>query len=164
MLKFSEKTQGFYDTDFNYTELPEDLVDVKDQAQHFQLLEKIRNGCQVFSDLTCSDPKPSRYHIWSPNGWVDTDTPEAKQERYMLTLKPLTRRQFMLTLVHYDLDETIVAKIDGIEDPVTRKVTKIEYAESTTFIRTDPTVISLAKVLDLTDDKLNEMWEFGMLL
>ena len=159
MLKFSEKTQGFYDTTLNYSVLPDDLVIVTSIELHMELLQKINQGCRVFQDLTISEPRPTIYHVWSEDGWLDTDTPEAAQERRVLALTPLTRRQFMLALVHYDLDEIIEIKIDEIEDIPTRKNVKIEYKESTTFVRTSSSVQSLAQILELSDEQLNDMWE-----
>lgn len=159
MLKFSETAQGFYDTDFNYQDLPNDLVIITSTEQHMDLLQRINEGRRVFMDLTFSEPRPSKYHVWVANAWEDTDTPEAKQERRLLALTPLTRRQFMLALVHYDLDEVIETKIDEIEDISTRKIVKIEYKESTTFVRTSPSIQTLAQILNLTDEQLNGMWE-----
>ena len=164
MIKFSESKQAFYETDFNYPELPEDLVPVEDRELHLLLVDKINSGCRVFSDLSFSQPKPSPYCEWVDGEWFDPATEEDKKQRYLASLRPLTRRQFMLILVEYDLDETIEGLIDSIPDVKTRKQVKVEFKESTTFERLSPSVLQMCSLLELTEEQINEMWELGLTL
>lgn len=162
MIKFSESKQAFYETDFDYPELPGDLVAVEDSELHLLLVDKINSGCRVFSDLSFSQPKPSPYCEWIDGAWVDPRTPEQKEAQYMASLKPLTRRQFKLTLLHYGMLETMESQIASIPDANLRIQLQIEYAESTTFMRTSPSVAAMVQSLGLTTNQVNQMWEYGM--
>ncbi len=162
MIKFSESKQAFYETDFNYPQLPGDLVAVEDRELHLLLVDKINSGCRVFSDLSFSQPKPNPYCEWVDGEWLDPETEEDKKQRYLASLRPLTRRQFMLVLVEYDLDETIEGLIDSIPDVKTRKQIKVEFRESTTFERLSPSVLQMCSLLELTEEQINEMWELGL--
>ena len=116
----------------------------------------------MFSDLSFSQPKPGPYCEWIDGEWLDPETEEDKKQRYLASLRPLTRRQFMLVLVEYDLDETIEGLIDSIPDVKTRKQIKVEFRESTTFERLSPSVLQMCSLLELTEEQINEMWELGL--
>lgn len=79
-------------------------------------------------------------------------------------LQPLTRRQFKLALLENGLLEQIDIKIADIADPIIKQRIQIEYAESTTFIRTSPAVIYMCNMLGLTKDQINTMWQEALLL
>ncbi len=161
MIKFSESKQAFYETDFNYPELPDDLVEVSAE-EHLILLGKINAGHRVFSDLTHSEKRPSSTHVWQNGEWVDSLTPAQKYEQYLKSLRPLTRRQFMLTLVEYGLDDDIAAAINAIEDTKQRKIIRIEYQDAQTFERLSESVLLMCSLLNLEESKINEMWEYGL--
>ena len=80
------------------------------------------------------------------------------------TLPPLTRRQFKLALLENGLLEQVDTNIAAIADPITKQRIQIEYAESTTFIRTSPAVIYMCNLLGLTDNQINTMWQQASLL
>jgi hypothetical protein len=164
MIKFSESRQAFYETDFDYPDLPGDLVPVATGELHLLLVDKINSGCRVFSDLSFSEPKPTPYCVWEDGAWYDPETEEEKNQRYLASLRPLTRRQFMLVLIEHDLDESIEGLIDSIPDVKTRKQIKVEYKESTTFERLSPSVLQMCDLLQLTEQQINEMWELGLTL
>ena len=164
MIKFSESKQAFYETDFNYPELPEDLVPVEDRELHLLLVDKINSGCRVFSDLSFSQPKPSPYCEWVDGEWQDLETEEDKKQRYLASLRPLTRRQFMLTLVEYGLDDDIAAAINAIEDEKQRKIINIEFNNSQTFERFSDSVLFMCSLVGLEETRVNELWEYGMRL
>lgn len=166
MIKFSEKNQAFYDCSFKYDDLPDDLVDV-DSSQHIQLLQFINAGYYLFSDLSHSEQKkPSRYCTFDKenNVWVDLRTEEEKYSDYLKTLRPLARRQFMLTLVEYGLDDDIAAAINAIEDEKQRKIINIEFNNSQTFERFSDSVLFMCSLVGLEETRVNELWEYGMRL
>ena len=94
--------------------------------------------------------------------WVDLRTEEEKYSDYLKTLRPLTRRQFMLTLVEYGLDDDIAAAINAIEDEKQRKIINIEFNNSQTFERFSDSVLFMCQLLNLTDEQVNQMWEQGL--
>lgn len=163
MIKFSEKNQAFYDTDMDYADLPADLIDI-DTEQHLDLLSKINSGHHVFSDLTYTDAKPSPHHIWKDNDWIDERSDEEKREQYLASLKPLTRRQFKLTLLENGLLDQIESSMSAIEDNQTRARIQIEYTEATEFHRTSDSVAYMCQLLGLTDEQVDQMWEQALTL
>jgi hypothetical protein len=137
------------------------MVEITNE-QHIELLAKLNQGYYVFPDLTLSTIRPSIEHHWIDGAWVDPRTPEQKEAQYMASLKPLTRRQFKLTLLHYGMLETMESQIASIPDANLRIQLQIEYAESTTFMRTSPSVAAMVQSLGLTTNQVNQMWEYGM--
>lgn len=166
MIKFSQENQAFYNSLLTYPNLPGDLVDVED-SKHTELLEVINSGHYLFSDFTHSEQKkPSRFHIFDKENdvWIDPRTEEEKYSDYLKTLRPLTRRQFMLTLVEYGLDDDIAAAINAIEDEKQRKMINIEFNNSQTFERFSDSVLFMCSLVGLEETRVNELWEYGMRL
>ena len=92
--------------------------------------------------------------------------PDYDPERERLSMFiPLTRRQFMRTLVlqGYDLD-LIETQIKLIEDKPTRQLALIDWKESTEFRRLDDTPIMMSSLLGLTPEQVDALWEFGLTL
>ena len=92
--------------------------------------------------------------------------PDYDPERERLSMFiPLTRRQFMRTLVlqGYDLD-LIETRIKLIEDKPTRQLALIDWKESTEFRRLDDTPIMMSSLLGLTPEQVDALWEFGLTL
>lgn len=163
MFKFSESQQAFFHTSFEYPELPDDVVDVTIE-QHEILYQKLNSGCRVFSDLSTSEPRPSQYHSFIDGKWCDKRTNKQKKKDYQSTLIPLTRRQFMLCLVKYELDDAIQAEINNIQDVKQRKLLNIEFKDAQTFERFSEPVLSMMSLIALDESKINEMWEHAMTL
>ena len=118
----------------------------------------------MFSDLSFSQPKPSPYCEWVDGEWKDLETEEDKKQRYLASLRPLTRRQVMLTLVEYGLDDDIAAAINAIEDEEQRKIINIEFNNSQTFERFSDSVLFMCSLVGLEETRVNELWEYGMRL
>lgn len=80
-------------------------------------------------------------------------------------VKPLTRRQFRLTLVAngYDLSsiDTLIAQIP---DPIQRQFTQIEWQDANTFERHNPGLLLMASMLEISSDQLNQMWAQALAL
>ena len=162
MIKFSESKQAFYETDLDYPELPGDLVPVEDRELHLLLVNKINSGCRMFSDLSFSQPKPSPYCEWMDDQWVDPRTPEQRENYVTNSLRPLTRRQFKLTLHQYGVLSTIEQKIASVPDANLRTLLQIEYEEATEFNRTSSSVLAMIQILELSTAQVNAMWQWGL--
>lgn len=91
-------------------------------------------------------------------------TDEQKKEAYYRLLRPLNRLQFMRTLIEYGLDDDLEAAISNIEDTKQRKILSAEYKDAPSFERRSEAVLSMAKLINVDDSKLNEMWEFALKL
>jgi len=91
-------------------------------------------------------------------------TAKQKQEQYLASLRPLTRRQFKLALLHADLTTTIEAAIANISDVKLKAVLEIEYTEATEFVRTSESVAYMCNLLELTDAEINAIWENALTL
>lgn len=158
-IKFSAINQSFFDTDLNYSVLPDDLIEVTSE-QHLNLLNAINSGCIVFADLTVSPPRPDQFHEWNGSDWIDPRTPE-EIEAHRLSLFPaLKRRQFMRVLVlnGFDLDQ-VEAEINKIPDIQTRQLALIDWKDATEFWRTDETLLMVADLLGLDTARIDAMWE-----
>ena len=91
-------------------------------------------------------------------------TDEQKYQHYLNSLPSLTRRQFKLVLLQNGLLDTVEQAIAQIDEPLQRQTIQIEYAESTAFERSSPSVLAMVGLLNLTEQQVNEMWEAAMLL
>ena len=80
-------------------------------------------------------------------------------------LPKLTRRQFRLVLVKnaYALAD-IESLIASIEDPLQRQIIQIEWEDSTVFERTSESLLTMAGMLGLSRDRINELWQEALLL
>ena len=87
-----------------------------------------------------------------------------KRERYLKSLVPLTRRQFKLILLKYDLLDKVSEGLVKIEDKTLRMQAQIEFEDSTMFDRLNPTLLMLYKAMDISESKLDSMWEEGLKL
>ena len=87
-----------------------------------------------------------------------------KRERYLKSLVPLTRRQFKLILLKYDLLDKVSEGLAKIEDKTLRMQAQIEFEDSTMFERLNPTLLMLYKAMGISESKLDSMWEEGLKL
>lgn len=90
--------------------------------------------------------------------------PEELRVIYLASLKPLTRRQFKLVLLEYGLLYKISDAIAKITDETLRMQIQIEYEDSITFERNNPSLIQLYKLLGLKESQVDSMWEEGLKL
>lgn len=89
---------------------------------------------------------------------------EEKNLIYLQSLRPLTRRQFMLALVENDLDEAVETAISNIQDAKQRKQMSIEYKDAQTFERFSASILTMATLINLDEESLNSMWEKALTL
>ena len=163
MINFSEANQAFYDLNLNYEPLPEDLVEVTSD-EHIELLGKLNDGHYVFSDLSYTEKKPSIYHTWDGSDWVDNRTEEEKHTTYLSQFISLTRRQFKLALLENGLLDIVEQMIESIEDPTVKARIQIEYSESERFERTNGSIQYMLGVLDLSTERVDDMWRYALTL
>ena len=77
----------------------------------------------------------------------------------------LTRYQFMRGLLEMGFKSSdIEAQILLIEDEYTRELTMIGFKDATNFVRTDPSIDVMQSVLNLTDERVDQMWEYALTL
>lgn len=77
----------------------------------------------------------------------------------------LTRRQFRLALATngYNLAD-IEILIAQIEDDMQRQIIQIEWQDATVFERTNPTLLMMAELMQLTSEQIDQLWEYGLAL
>ena len=158
MIGFSLQTESFYDSELNYGDLPDDLIEITSE-QHAELLTAINRGCIVFPDLRVSSPKPSQFHKWNGSEWTDPRTEEEKLVYKRSQYLSLTRYQFLRCLLENGYKSSdIEAKILTIEDEFTRELALLGFKEATNFVRTDDSILTMRYILGLSDEKVDEMW------
>lgn len=83
--------------------------------------------------------------------------PTAEQIR--AGMQPITRRQLRLTLVRngFSLD-TITATIAALPAGQVKDEAQIEWEDSTTFERLNPTLLTIASALELSPEAVDTMW------
>ena len=163
MILFSVSEQLFYDSEFNYSELPVDVIEISD-AQHLELLDSINRGCIVFPDLRVSSPKPSQFHKWNGTEWIDIRTEEEKLAYKRSQYPTLTRYQFLRCLLENSFKfSDIEAQIQLIEDEFTRELTLLGFREATNFVRTDDSILAMQSVLNFNDEQVDAMWEQALI-
>ncbi|EYT17853.1 hypothetical protein [Acinetobacter sp. 1000160] len=91
-------------------------------------------------------------------------TEDEKKAAYLNSLRPLTRRQFMLTLVEFELDDQIKTAISEIADIKQRKKIEIEFNDGQSFERMSESILFMANLLQLDENRVNELWEHGLSL
>ncbi|GAA5563529.1 hypothetical protein Asch03_01026 [Acinetobacter schindleri] len=89
---------------------------------------------------------------------------EEKEQLRLAEFKPLSRRQFKLTLLQYGLLETLEQAIANIEDLKLKTRIQIEYNESEKFERSNESVKYMLTLLERSDDEIDEMWRNAMTL
>ncbi|EPS3296231.1 MULTISPECIES: hypothetical protein [Acinetobacter calcoaceticus/baumannii complex] len=87
-----------------------------------------------------------------------------KEQLRLAEFKPLTRRQFKLALLQYQLLEKVEQAIADIEDPALKTRVQIEYNESEKFERANDSVKYMLTLLDISNDEIDEMWRYAMSL
>lgn len=87
---------------------------------------------------------------------------EEKEQLRLAEFKALTRRQFKLTLLQYELLEPLEQAIAIIEDQTLKTRIQIEYNESEKFERTNESVKYMLSLLERSDDEIDEMWRYAM--
>ena len=113
-----------------------------------ELLQGLIDKQQILNALSQFNPE----YVWA----VTYETPP---------VKPLTRRQFRLAIVTngYNLAD-IEALIAQNEDDTQRQIIQIEWQDATVFERTNPTLLMMSRMLGLTSQDVDALWEYGLAL
>ena len=111
-------------------------------------------------------PKPTKFHTeWNGTEWIDIRTEEEKLAYKRSQYPKLTRYQFMRGLLEMGFKSSdIEAQIMLIEDEYTRELTMIGFKDAGNFVRTDSGVLEMQSVLGLSDEKVDELWEYALQL
>ena len=109
-------------------------------------------------------PKPTKFHTeWNGTEWIDIRTEEEKLIYKRSQYSSLTRYQFLRCLLENGYkSEAIETQILTIEDEIARALTLLGFKEATNFVRTDESIIATQRVLGLSDEKVDELWEYAM--
>lgn len=79
-------------------------------------------------------------------------------------LSPLTNRQFKLALLDADLIDDVETAISKIEDSKVKRTIQIEYEYATTFHRDSESIQTMADLLKLDSESVNDLWSKALLL
>ena len=113
-----------------------------------ELLQGLTDKQQILNALSGFDVE----YVWA----VTYETPP---------VPALTRRQFRLALAMngYNLAdiETLIAQI---EDDMQRQIIQIEWQDATNFERTNPTLLMMAELMQLTTEQVDQLWSYGLTL
>lgn len=91
-------------------------------------------------------------------------TASQRYQQYIDSLKPLTRRQFKLVLLENGLLSQVEQAIDSIQDNKEKTKMIIEYTEATEFKRKSESLLMMCRLLNLSEDQINSMWEHALTL
>ena len=111
-------------------------------------------------------PKPTKFHTeWNGTEWIDIRTEEEKLAYKRSQYPSLTRYQFLRCLLENGYkSEAIETQILTIENEFTRELMLLGFKEATNFVRTDESILAMQSVLNLTDERVDQMWEYALTL
>lgn len=110
--------------------------------------------------------KPNtEFDSWNGAAWIDLRTDQEKLEHTRSQYPSLTRYQFLRCLLENGFKASdIEAQIQTIEDEFSRELTLLGFKEATNFVRTDESILAMQSVLSLTDERVDQMWEYALTL
>ena len=114
----------------------------------------------ITEDMVLMTTKEIDQHI-NPSRYL---TPTEQYKIYLNSMKPLTRRQFKLALLEKDLLHVVEQEIESISDNKLKTKTQIEYTEATEFVRTSESLLLMCKLLKLSEEEINNIWEYALTL
>mgnify|MGYP000119491322 FL=1 len=113
---------------------------------------------------TCLKPS-TEFDSWNGTVWIDLRTNQEKLEYTRSQYPSLTRYQFLRCLLENGFKASdIEAQIQTIEDEFSRELTLLGFKEATNFVRTDESILAMQSVLSLTDERVDQMWEYALTL
>ena len=107
------------------------------------------------------------YHVWDEEllEWIDSRRSEQIAEYKRSQYPSLTRYQFLRCLLENGFKASdIEAQIQTIEDEFSRELALLGFKEATNFVRTDESILAMQSVLNLTDERVDQMWEYALTL
>lgn len=110
--------------------------------------------------------KPAtEFDSWNGTVWIDLRTDQEKLEYTRSQYPSLTRYQFLRCLLENGFKASdIEAQIQMIEDEFSRELALLGFKEATNFVRTDESILAMQLVLNLADERVDEMWRYAMTL
>lgn len=107
----------------------------------------------------------TEFDSWNGTVWIDLRTDQEKLEYARSQYPSLTRYQFLRCLLENGFKASdIEAQIQTIEDEFSRELALLGFKEATNFVRTDESILAMQSVLNLTDERVDEMWRYAMTL
>ncbi|MDV2489137.1 hypothetical protein [Acinetobacter johnsonii] len=107
----------------------------------------------------------SEFDSWNGAAWIDLRTDQEKLEYARSQYPSLTRYQFLRCLLENGFKASdIEAQIQTIEDEFSRELALLGFKEATNFVRTDESILAMQSVLSLTDERVDQMWEYALTL
>ena len=107
----------------------------------------------------------SEFDSWNGAAWIDLRTDQEKLEYARSQYPSLTRYQFLRCLLENGFKASdIEAQILTIKDEFSRELTLLGYKEATNFVRMDESILAMQSVLNLTDERVDQMWEYASTL
>ena len=77
----------------------------------------------------------------------------------------LSRRQFFLSLAKNGIDpDSIYSAILSLPDETDKLIAKIEWETTQSFSRMSETLNSIASLVNISQERIDELWEFGLTL
>ena len=121
-------------------------------------------------------PKGVKYFVVDPAAFPDAPTEawelsedgritvnqDKVTELKIASYPTLTNRQFHLTLVMNELEDTVRSAIDAIEDQKRKAIIDIEFNKADSFKRTGTSMLFMQEQMGMSNDELNKLWEFGL--
>lgn len=133
------------------------VYSITDQSEiKVEYVGEIKDG---FTEL-----KPtSIFDTWNGSTWVDNRTAEEVVEYQRSQYPSLTRYQFKRCLLENGYKSSdIESQILRIKDEMTQELTLLGFKEATNFVRTDDSILAMQSVLGLSNEKVDELWEYAM--
>lgn len=109
-------------------------------------------------DSTTFPSEPTESWELSEDG-VITVNQDKVAELKIASYPTLTNRQFHLTLVMNELEDTVRSAINAIEDPKRKAIVNIEFNKADRFKRTGTSILFMQEQLGMSNDELNKLWE-----
>ena len=130
----------------------------KDGRIYEFLVDQLDHVTDEFTAMTIAEIDR---HLFPEKYMTEQEQLELKRSQY----PKLTRYQFMRGMLEYGYKSSdIEAQIMRIEDEYTRELTLLGFREATNFVRTDSSVLKMQSVLGLSDEKVDELWEYALQL
>lgn len=164
---FSEKMQCFFN---HMPDSIEDLILVT-ESDWLNYKERLNNGCYLYfengTSYISNDEQPDFYHTYDKikKSWIINDSNlELSLKNKRSNYNALSRRQFKLALLESDLLDKVESAISSIKDSSIKNKIQIEYSEATEFFRLSDSVLTICKLLDLSEVEIDEIWESAIIL
>ncbi len=124
--------------------------------------QAIPKGVKYFiaDSATLPDAPPEAWEL-SDDGTITVNRDKVTELK-IASYPTLTNRQFHLTLVMNELEDTVRSAINAIEDQKRKAIIDIEFNKADSFKRTGTSMLFMQEQMGMSNDELNKLWEFGL--